>query len=214
MQSLLLSPHRVYFDEYEEIGETCPPKHAAKCERYIAPTDTTYAIEVTLKKGFNYGDNIGIRVKLVNATTNIRIGEKLFEKDPHTTTLDSDKVYVVDNLDQAVVNGVRRNGVSLSFYELVDGQYSPTIMLQCYISNMLKSTDDALKNETDIPGVRPTDLGGVCVSVYKCGRSFQMDLNETKFKDSMIQFEGRMKSMPSNVDGKSYNIHGITHAVG
>lgn len=123
MESFLFSSHRVYFDEYEKLGDTCPPKHNTQRERYIVPKDTTYAIEVTLTKGFNYGNQIGIYVKVANATTNLIIGQKFFAKDPYTTILDSENIYLVENLDRAIINKVQRDGVALIFQELAEGQF-------------------------------------------------------------------------------------------
>lgn len=87
-------------------------------------------------------------------------------------------------------------------------------MLECYISNVAESTDEALTNETDVPEIKLLDLGGFHANIYKCGHDYRKNVDRTQLGDSMIEYEGRMKPMPSKIDGKSFNTHGITHAVG
>ena len=47
---------RIYFDEYEKLGTPHAEKLSYESTRYIIPENTSYAIELTLKKGFDFGN--------------------------------------------------------------------------------------------------------------------------------------------------------------
>jgi hypothetical protein len=57
-------PEGTYFDEYVKTGERDKPT-ATECDRYIiGESGVKYTIEVTLRKGFNFGKFSQIRVML------------------------------------------------------------------------------------------------------------------------------------------------------
>ncbi|KAN0102756.1 hypothetical protein V8E51_011069 [Hyaloscypha variabilis] len=71
---------RVYIDEYEQLGTPHREKGLFECHRYIASEDTKYSIEVTLKKGFTWGDYLGIRVHIEDRARKARVGFGLIDK--------------------------------------------------------------------------------------------------------------------------------------
>lgn len=76
---------RVYFDEYEKLGTPHPEKLIYESTRYIVPENTHYAIELTLKKGFDFGDWEGIYVWVYNKVKMSTIGRKKLPKLPSET---------------------------------------------------------------------------------------------------------------------------------
>jgi hypothetical protein len=114
---------REYFHEYEELTATRSSESAEKCERYIVPENTSYAIELTLKKGFDFGDYIGVYLVLQNHDGTASLGMKQILKNASENVLTADKIFLVDSVDCATVNGSRRDGALLSFCELAVGRY-------------------------------------------------------------------------------------------
>lgn len=65
-----------YFDEYVQAGVREDQK-ATTITRYIVPEDTTYAVEIVVKKGYNFGSEyhrIGVRAD------DVASGEALFNR--------------------------------------------------------------------------------------------------------------------------------------
>ena len=57
-------PEKTYFDEYVKTGDR-EESSATSCDRYIVGEDgVRYTIEVTLKKGFSFGDYEVVRARL------------------------------------------------------------------------------------------------------------------------------------------------------
>ena len=67
---------RIYFDEYEKFGTPHAEKLSYESTRYIIPENTHYAIELTPKKGFLFGDWEGIFVEVRNQVKTSKVGDK------------------------------------------------------------------------------------------------------------------------------------------
>lgn len=116
---------RVYFDEYEKLGTPHPEKIRTECTRYIVPENTTYAIEITLKKGFDYGDYEGIYLQVCNKTTGTILGKQGLNKgSSQTGPLGIGKKIVIDQVCFAQVNGKLTKNANLTFQALSLGAYS------------------------------------------------------------------------------------------
>jgi hypothetical protein len=88
----------VYIDEYEQLGTPHREKGLFEGHRYIASEDTKYAIEVNLKKGFTWGDYLGIRVHIEDRARKARIGFGLVHKDGNEIVLEKDQKILVSPL--------------------------------------------------------------------------------------------------------------------
>lgn len=121
VKPLFDAPKRQYFQEYEKLGDRDPPKHPISCEKYIMSEDTTYAIEITLKKGFSFGKYDQLKVSAFDIASEARMGTKFVCRNSLQRILAQDEVYLVEHLDSAVIEGKVAHGVSLSFQELVTG---------------------------------------------------------------------------------------------
>jgi hypothetical protein len=117
---------RIYFDEYEELGKPHPEKLSYESFRYIASENTTYAIEVTLKKGFKYETYAGILVWVWDKARKVQIGREKFAKTSEENVLENDVTILVTTLSGAIVDGKEKDKVNLSFSGLSTGKFRMT----------------------------------------------------------------------------------------
>src|ERR1700748_2718336 len=89
---------RVYIAEYEMLGMPYREKGSCECYQYIASEDTTYAIEITLKKGFVWGKYQGIFVLVHDRARKAKIGRQVISKDDFEKILAHNKKIVVTSL--------------------------------------------------------------------------------------------------------------------
>ncbi|KAE9374203.1 hypothetical protein N431DRAFT_532970 [Stipitochalara longipes BDJ] len=185
---------RVYIDEYEKLGTPHQEKGSFEYYRYTASKDTTYGIEITLKKGFSWGQFLGIKVVVHDKARNVRIG---FRECPKTgwgeNLLDTDKRLMVNSLDGVIIGGKRKDDVNLSFRVL--------------------ATDEDLKLETNVPGIEPSDLGGFKIEVYRYGERNYEELPNSRHEENLREYQARLATRASMVDEKSFTKHGITHNI-
>jgi hypothetical protein len=119
-----LESARVYFDEYEKLGTPHPEKLTCECTRYIVPENTAYAVEITLKKGFDCGKWDGIYLQVCNNVSGAIIGGKRYPKPKEQTgSLPIGKKILVDKIDCAVVDGKITDHATLTFRALSIGTY-------------------------------------------------------------------------------------------
>jgi len=115
---------RIYFDEYEKLGTPRAEKLSYKSTRYIVPEHTSYAIELTLKKGFDFGEWEGIYVWVYNKVKMSPIGKKKLPKPlGQRDLLLSGKKILVDRLDHAPKDGKLTMNVTLTFRALDTGTF-------------------------------------------------------------------------------------------
>jgi len=96
---------RVYIDEYEMLGTPYPEKGIFESYRYIASEDTMYAIEVTLKKGFNWCKYEALRVEVHDRAKKARIGYRNIWKGNREKLLAEDEKILVTSLNCAIIDG-------------------------------------------------------------------------------------------------------------
>jgi hypothetical protein len=114
---------RVYFDEYEQLGEPHPEKLSHECTRYIIPENTVYALGITLKKGFDYGDWDGVVVEVVREVNKPALGGKFLSKPTDQKgPLPIGIKYVVDRFDGARLDGKMTHDATLTFRGLNIGK--------------------------------------------------------------------------------------------
>ena len=114
---------RVYFDEYEKLGTPHSVRFSHECTRYIIPDNTAYAIEITLKKGFDYGDWDGVSVRVCRKVNKTTIGKKDLPKPTDQRgPLPIGRKYVVDRINHAVVDGKKIQNATLIFRGLNVGK--------------------------------------------------------------------------------------------
>jgi hypothetical protein len=112
---------RVYIDEYEQLGTPHREKGLFECHRYIASEDTKYAIEVTLRKGFTWGDYLGIRVHIDDRARKARIGFGLIDKVGNEDVLEKDQKILLSSLFGAA-DGKFKTDAHLSIRALTRGE--------------------------------------------------------------------------------------------
>ena len=81
-----------YYDEYVSVEKRDEPK-SRECIRYIGPIPgTTYAIEITLVKVYNFGN-----CKYVTASLNVKHGEPEIGQVRLAATFNNDDIAMVTN---------------------------------------------------------------------------------------------------------------------
>lgn len=112
------SGEAVYF-EYEMLGNPHPPKHALERTRYIVPEDTTYAIEVTLKKEFEYDEKyIAVGLEVFDTASGARLSESLVAEKGILNVPVEDQQLLVTILSGGAIDGKGLNNVGLTMCEL------------------------------------------------------------------------------------------------
>jgi hypothetical protein len=107
---------RVYFDEYEKLGTPHPEKFSHECTRYIIPENAAYAVEITLKKGFDYGDWDGVGVGVLRKVNKTTIGGKILPKPTDQSgPLPIGRKYIVDRFDHAMLDGKLTHNATSTF---------------------------------------------------------------------------------------------------
>jgi hypothetical protein len=74
--------------------------------------------------------------------------------------------------------------------------------------------DEALFNETEIPGVAPSDLSDITILVYRYKNSQITEFSDTKYQQLLKNYQDSMLKQAKAIDENSFSKHGITHAVG
>jgi hypothetical protein len=65
-----------------------------------------------------------------------------------------------------------------------------------------------------VPGVAPLDLGDITILTYKYKNRTLRDCPEKRFQEILKRYQGNLLTQAKSVDQKSFEKHGITHAVG
>jgi hypothetical protein len=113
---------RIYFDEFQKLGTPHAEKLSYESTRYIVPENTHYAIELTLKKRFDFEDWEGIFVWVYNKVKMSEIGDKKLPKPlGQRELLLSGKKILVDGLDHAPKDGKCTMNATLTFCALDTG---------------------------------------------------------------------------------------------
>jgi hypothetical protein len=98
-------------------------KLSHECTRYIIPENTAYAIEITLKKGFDYGDWDGVIVEVLRKVNKTKISWKNFPKPTDQKgPLPIGRKYVVDRFGYVKLDGTLTLNATLTFRGLDIGK--------------------------------------------------------------------------------------------
>lgn len=109
-----------FFQEYAKLGVHEPD--GSKATLYIVPEKTTYAILVTLKKGFKFGEYSKVWVTLTDEATQERIFNESYPRACENDTLEQDQRIFIDTADLGVVvDGEERRNVKLTFQNVSPG---------------------------------------------------------------------------------------------
>lgn len=116
-------PEGTYFDEYIKVGDR-EKRDATTCERYIIPEPgVTYTIEVTLKKGYQFGkcNDVTASLRLSGSPTVIACGYIGAPQD-ESEYLEKDLVKDVEFTDIIQVGGRKISGARLAFRQISVGE--------------------------------------------------------------------------------------------
>jgi len=112
----------VAFDEHASLILR-EPELQASCTRYIIPETTTYAIEITIKKGYKLGSKYtGFWVTMQDSATNHEIISQLIEKECPKDVLKKDQRILIERASTAVVDGELRASPQLAFQAIQPGE--------------------------------------------------------------------------------------------
>lgn len=156
-------PEKTYFDEYVKTGDR-EKSSATSCNRYIVGENgVRYTIEVTLKKGFSFGDFEFVRAKLYIPGEEDPISQEyVCRPEDYEDGIKSDITTELQYAD-VTVEGSRMLDARFSFRNLLLGTFRSLLVLCILIS----FSDEKLVNETEIMGISPQSLGHFVIKVYK-----------------------------------------------
>jgi hypothetical protein len=117
-------PEKTYFDECVKTGDREEPS-ATSCDRYIVGEDgVRYTIEVTLKKGFSFGDYEVVRARLFIPGHEVSISENDVHKpEDFENGIKSDMTTELQYAD-VTVEGSKVLGARFGFRNLLLGSFS------------------------------------------------------------------------------------------
>ncbi|KAH8755874.1 hypothetical protein F5882DRAFT_482007 [Hyaloscypha sp. PMI_1271] len=205
-------PEKTYFDEYIKTGER-EKTAATTCKRYIVGEDgVKYTIEVTLKKGFMFGEfhcvqaQLNVPGKIDSVCRKIILRPADYKdgiKEKITTELESADV---------TVRGLKLLGARFAFRSL--------------------ALDEKLVNETDLMGIDPESLGFFEIALFKI-RWENRRLTDEEYKTKVAAANDASKVPPplnsslvvghrkeqhlwdaQKVDEDSFKKDGIVYAIG
>ncbi|EKD16443.1 uncharacterized protein L3040_008543 [Drepanopeziza brunnea f. sp. 'multigermtubi'] len=187
---------RVYFDEYEKLGDPYPPNPCYECTRFIAPENGPYGIEITLKKGLKINKYRWLGLNIFDRARNALVAvEHIRKKAPSLSKfLNKDQVHLITTFGKVVLSGTVLKDASLSLEGLVP--------------------DENLAKETDVQGIDVSKLGGIQVQVYLATKANMSTYSEQTYQAKVAKHNARFTSQASKVDAKSFEKDGITHKIG
>jgi hypothetical protein len=74
--------------------------------------------------------------------------------------------------------------------------------------------DETLSNETDVPGVAPSDLSDIAIRFYRWKDSRLNDYSDRSYQRKLKDYQGSILKQAKAIDESSFSKHGITHVVG
>jgi hypothetical protein len=160
-------PQNTYFDEYVKVGDR-EKANATSCDRYIIPEPgQVYTIEVTLKKGYHFGNWSRVSAALFLPGVKKLISGGVFFPP-------SDKEFTEENMSVSMactsrtlpVNGRVLSGSRFAFRTMEIGKQSDLFLMQ----QPKILADENLQNETNVMGIAPNSLSTIMIKVggYNC----------------------------------------------
>ncbi|KAH8750395.1 hypothetical protein BGZ57DRAFT_959212 [Hyaloscypha finlandica] len=195
-------PQNTYFNEYVKIGDQ-EKTDATSCNRYIIPEPgQMYTIEVTLKRGYNFGNagSVSASLCLPGVAKPISALQIRPPNDYKNFIKEDLKVHLT------YIKRVRVDGRSISGARLVFGEVS---------------IDEDLQNETNVMGVDPKDLGSLRIEVKKekfdlvpmtPGEHAKMIKQDSKEINNLDRSQTLWDV--EKIDQENFKKHGITATVG
>jgi hypothetical protein len=156
-------PEKTYFDEYVKTGDR-EKSSAIACDRYIIGEDgVRYTIEVTLKKGFTFGEFDRVQAQLfVSGHKRSTSFRNMWRPADYEGGIKTDLTTELEYAD-VTVGGSKVLGARFGFRSLAIGNF------QVFLSftTLTFYLGDKLVKETDIVGISPESLGWFEVVVCK-----------------------------------------------
>ncbi|RDL35291.1 uncharacterized protein BP5553_07222 [Venustampulla echinocandica] len=187
----------LYFGEYMPLGEC--PEASTDVTRHIVPEDTSFAVEVTFKKGFRHGEfRDRIWIKIGDKASGLTFARILLDGSLEKAALAEDKVYCVKCIPEAIVNCQPRKDVQMAFYSLAPVPF---------------------RVETRNYNVNCKELGGLEI-VLERHRTFTSELGsdralslEKEAPHESIFFRPEQLPKMKGINQNLFYSEGITHAV-
>jgi hypothetical protein len=157
-------PQNTYFDEYVKVGDR-EKTDATLCNRYIIPEPgQMYTIEVTLKRGYNFGNAGHVSASLCLPGVENPISTlQIRPPNDYKNFTKEDLKFHLSYVERVRVDGRSVSGARLVFCEVSIGisvGFNPRICTN-------PALDENLQNETNVMGVDPKDLGSLRIEVKK-----------------------------------------------
>ncbi|KAF7932187.1 hypothetical protein BELL_0358g00100 [Botrytis elliptica] len=169
-------PDDTYYDEYIKV-ERKERGTDTKRERYIvAEPDTTYYIEVTLKAGFDFGDNDVMGANLHFSGRDKRISGISFWEHKYTRKLKEDIVRNIQYAYEEVV-GEKVLGARFFFRQI--------------------EIDEDLSDETDVLGIHPDSLVTFSVRLFLYKKHI-VKLSDDEYDKAVLEFQHASASVEHN----------------
>jgi len=163
---------QTYFEEYVKSDAREDPR-SQNCHRYIVGENgTIFTIELTLLQGFCFDSYESVRMKLFfpgqkGEVARIDAHKPKYYEDGFYGTNESITVNL--KLANVEIGGCMMLGTKFAFRNLLPGndQTQAHVAWSNYANYANYASDETLKDETDITGVKPESLGHFEVKVFK-----------------------------------------------
>jgi hypothetical protein len=115
-------PENTYFDEYVKVGDR-EKADATSCDRYIIPEiGQMYTIEVTLKRGYNFGNSNAVKASLhLPGVTQAISAISIFPPKDYDDFTEEDLTIHLTYAERVRIGGCNISGARLVFHKVSIG---------------------------------------------------------------------------------------------
>ena len=185
-------PEKTYFDEYIKTGER-EKTAATTCKRYIVGEGgVKYTIEVTLKKGFMFGEFHSVQAQLKVPGKTSPVSHKNIRRPADYKDGIKEKITTELEYADVTVRGLKFLGARFAFRSLALG----TLFVQSISAYTNDIVDEKLVNETDLMGIDPESLGFFKIKLHKL-RWENRRLTDGEYKTKVAAANDASKVPPS-----------------
>jgi hypothetical protein len=212
-------PEGTYFDEHSKPGQHGIP-NSKSCERYIAGEEgIACSIEVTLKKGYSFGNYNKVRANLYThgRPESVACGE--FLKDEKKASVRNEDVKLLLSQTSLSIGGQKLEGATLAFKGLNVGETLLWVLtnLEEFGANVVVD-NGALVHGIGSYAVQPKDVGTFVIKVLRITKPRKISKNAYAAKvrervEEREEFDQTIPINPTAVDEVTYNKDGITSAI-
>jgi hypothetical protein len=195
-------PQKTYFDEYVKVGDR-EKTNATSSDRYIIPEPgQMYTVEVTLKKGYHFGNWSRVSADLFLPGVKNPISSEVLRPPSDKDFAEEDITVSMAYSGSLNVNGRVLSGSRFAFRTMEIGKQSDLFLVQ----HPKVLVDENLQNETNVMGIVPNSLSTFMIKVAR----YNVEWKSMTKKEQEEDFAKRQKIQKQVCTPKALVIQQVT----